>query len=684
MLKLGLRGKMLFVIISLLIVSFTAVAGAGYAGAKNIITKQLDTQLITKTDYMSEKMMNFFSKRQMLLENETKYAAEILEKTLEDKDKKLLSKQNIKTHLMSQSTYLKDEYGIIDVYVGYPDGSIDCGTGWVPDDASWKANERPWYKAAVEAKGNLIYTDVYIDSQTKKPVVTLSQVIKKSNEGEYAVVGLDIGLAQLAELFSQEKIGETGYPFVLNKDGRFLIHPKYSFNEDVTKADTILNVSEGSLKKIGNKLLSENSGIIKGNFNGETKVYYSKLMKGTSFYLVSTLTEKDFIKDLKKLMINIVFILVCSIIFFIAFIFIFIGHITSIINNIVEGMKQMATGNLTYKMKKINRKDELGTLAKSMDTMQYSVKDIIQAIIIETDNINEALAVSGKNISELTANLEDASSTIEQLAAGMDETAASTQEISATSVEIENAIETIAGKAQEGAMSAVEISKKALSLKDSSIARQNDANDTRINIKKAMDDALEKSKEVEKIKVLSDAILQISSKTNLLALNASIEAARAGEAGRGFSVVAEEIRNLAENSKSTVNEIQSTVSIVFEAVNNLADTSKQILAYIETKVVEGYKESVQVGENYEKDAEYVNGLVTDLSATSEEILSSIKTISEAIEEISKSSNEGAVGTSDVADRVSTIKDRANEIKAGTERVNLSTEQLKNQVSKFKV
>jgi len=335
-------------------------------------------------------------------------------------------------------------------------------------------------------------------------------------------------------------------------------------------------------------------------------------------------------------------------------------------------------------MKKIDRKDELGTLVKSMNTMQHSVKGIIQAIILETDNVNRALTASGKNISDLTANLEDTSATVEQLSAGMDQTAASTQEINATSLEIETAIETIAEKAQEGAMSASEISKKALALKEGSIARQNEADETRLYIKKNMDEAIAKSKEVEKIKVLSDAILQISSQTNLLALNASIEAARAGEAGRGFSVVAEEIRNLAESSKSTVNEIHNTVKIVFEAVNNLAETSKEILVYIETKVVEGYKESVQVGETYEKDAEYVDGLVTDLSATSEELLASIKTISEVMEDISIASNHGAAGTSDIARKVSNITDRANEVKIEINHVKQSADNLKDIISKFKV
>ena len=83
--KFGLRGKMLFFIISLLVISFTVVSIVSYEESKSIITTQLNTQLIMKTDYMKEKILNFFSQRQIVLENETQYVAESLNKTMEEK-----------------------------------------------------------------------------------------------------------------------------------------------------------------------------------------------------------------------------------------------------------------------------------------------------------------------------------------------------------------------------------------------------------------------------------------------------------------------------------------------------------------------------------------------------------------------------------------------------------------------
>ncbi|MHB8125188.1 MAG: methyl-accepting chemotaxis protein [Desulfitobacteriaceae bacterium] len=353
---------------------------------------------------------------------------------------------------------------------------------------------------------------------------------------------------------------------------------------------------------------------------------------------------------------------------------------------ISKHLKILATGDFSQSItdKYLQPKDELGEIARDTDAMQKSVIDIIKSVISETEIVNTAIAVSNINISELAQNLEKASVTVEQLSAGMEETAASTQEINATSTEIETAIEIIAKKAQDGAISANEISKKANVLKNNANISQANTLEVRLSIDCAMNEALEKAKEVERIKILSESILQISSQTNLLALNAAIEAARAGEAGKGFSVVAEEIRKLAEDSKSTVNEIQNTIQIIFEAVNSLEEASKRALEFIDTQVMEGYRELVQTGENYDKDAVLIEGLVTDLSATSEELLASIKTVSDAIDEISKASNEGTEETNEIADKVLKIRDRANEVKVETDHIMQSSDHLKDLISKFSI
>lgn len=248
--------------------------------------------------------------------------------------------------------------------------------------------------------------------------------------------------------------------------------------------------------------------------------------------------------------------------------------------------------------------------------------------------------------------------------------------------EIEQAVGTITEKAQDGALSANEISRKANDLKEHAKDSQATTDKVRLTIDTAMIDAIDKAKQVEKIKTLSDAILQISTQTNLLALNAAIEAARTSEAGKGFSVVAEEIRKLAEHSKATVNKIQSTTQIVFEAVESLVDTSKQTLDFIDLQIVKGFDELVQTGENYNQDSEYIKDFVTNLSLTSQKLFSSIKSVSEVLDMLALSSQENAQGSSDITNAITNIAEKANIIRNETENIKNSSDMMKDIVSKF--
>lgn len=673
--KLGLKGKILLFIISLLVISFGAVAIVGYTQIYDKLTNVAESELHLETEYMLEKTENFFSQRQIILENEARLASSIMSRSV--------SKGDLRDYLVSSYNQISEQYGIIDIYVGHGDGSIESGAQWVPDDPTWKANEQTWYTKAIESRGETIYTDIYTDSVTKKPAVTLARSID-TGSGKEAVIAMDIGLAQLSELFSSEIIGESGYSFIMDKDGRFVIHPTLQYNDNLSEADTIFNISGGSLSEVGNKLLTDISEIISGVFDGVKKVYHSEHIEELDLYLVSSLTIKDFTKSLNSLVSITAAIMGISIVFFIIVIILFIGRITKVISDITEGMRQLADGNLNHKISILKRKDELGTLTNSMEVMRNNMYEVISSIKNETDSVNQAIKVSNENILTLSNDLSVAFQSIEQLSAGMEETAASTQEINATSTEIEHAVETVAGKAQEGAISANDISSRAFTLKENSLTLQEEADKTRTTIKNNMDLALEKVKLVDRISSLSEAILQIAGQTNLLSLNAAIESARAGEAGRGFTVVAEQIRKLADDSKSTVNEIQNTVVDVHEAVQNLIDISKYTLTYIDTSVMDSYKESVVVGENYDKDAVYVNDLVMDLSATSEELLASIRTVVNAITEIAKANNEGALEINNVAQIISDIKEKSSEVNSQVSYVKQSSDKLKTLVSRFQL
>ena len=340
-------------------------------------------------------------------------------------------------------------------------------------------------------------------------------------------------------------------------------------------------------------------------------------------------------------------------------------------------------GDLTREID-IKSKDEVGQLANSVNQFLFNIRTIVNGIIKETTIVENSIAVVDKKMGDLNAFVENVSSTTEEISAGMEETAAATEQVNASSLEIESAIEAMNEKAQKGSAEAEEIGNRAIRLRDNSILSVKSANEIYEESTHKLKEALENSKAVEHINVLTGTILQISDQTNLLALNAAIEAARAGEAGKGFSVVADEIRKLAEESKAAVNDIQRVTSEVVSAVSDLADGSRTVLDFLDRTVKPDYAEMVKTGESYNEDSSFVYELVSDFSATSQELTASVEGIIRAINDVTKTVNEGAAGTQSIAEQNMEIVEMVNKVKNEMETSSRSTQKLKEIVGKFTV
>lgn len=368
----------------------------------------------------------------------------------------------------------------------------------------------------------------------------------------------------------------------------------------------------------------------------------------------------------------------------IAWIFVTRSIVTPILL-VLSKLKEMSNsdGDLTKHIDFVS-KDEIGQLAENFNLMQESFRGIIRIIMNESTHVGKIVYNTHENINQLSQLIEDVSNTTEELSAGMEETAASTEEMGASALEIESAVESISAKAQDGAEQALLISDRANELKTNANSSKEIANRIHNTTQNKLLEAIERSKEVEKIGVLSEAILQITSQTNLLALNAAIEAARAGEAGRGFAVVAEEIRKLAENSKTAASEIQNVTGVVIESVQNLVTASEEMHGFINHQVIKDYEMLVKTGELYNQDAIMVNDMTADFRTTSEEIMGSVQTVVESINQITYASNESASGTSRIAEKIIIISEKSHKVMEQTNEVKTSTQKLIEICSKFKV
>ena len=540
----------------------------------------------------------------------------------------------------------------------------------------------------------------YDDSIKEQVGVVISLLSEINNEYKAGRYSLDEAKKIAADEIRQMRYGEAGYFWVDQSDGKNIVLLGSS-TEGTNRMNTKDADGYQMVKEIIRIAVQDGGGYTDYVFpkEGETepspKRSYSEYFKpfdwvvGTgnyTDYIDTAIAQQDeeFTSYASSKAISLILCSVCMLIVVAILVALIAIDITKSLRKIKEQFEVIAGGNFATKMQQpmLKRKDDFGQLANALETMRESVRSLLAQVKNEAANIDKVVETIDTNVYNLNAEIEDVSATTEELAASSEETAASAEQINGMTQQIEEAAREIAIRAQDGATESQDIHKRAVKTKDDTVENRQKIKQIMSDIRVNLEQALEDAKVVDQIGVLADSILNITAQTNLLALNASIEAARAGEAGKGFAVVAEEIRVLAEQSKDAVANIQAVTENVNKAVGNLTSDSNRLLDFVDTDIVECLNGFEKMADDYNMDASNINDLVSDFSATSEELVASISNITQAIDGITSASNDSATGTTNIAQKTIVIVKGSEAVMNGAKTAEASAAELRKNVNNF--
>lgn len=566
-------------------------------------------------------------------------------------------------------------------------GHVDSGGNLISTDGfTNNISERDYFKNAMNGQEFYVSNPSFL-KDTDEQIIFTAVPIKNENGIEGVLTCTFEGNFLSEQIKDLKYFNYTGQAYILNGDGRIIASDNF---EDVKNERNIIDESKENnslkeLSEIHKIMISGDHGVREYSDGIERHIAYSPI-KGTSNWSVALEVESSIVdKESHKIIRIFIGVGITGLLLLILFGWLLGEHIGKRFIKLKHSIQVLSQGIFNEELdnSEILKEDEIGDIYRALNLTIESIKDIILGV---KDNV-EILNLQSDNLQESSEHIKVGS---ENITVAMNETADANTNQAQQLLEANDSMNEFGDDLSTMNNNIDELSEISSIIEDKVDESNKNIGELKIvvnnfenSFNKFNDEIRSMNEKISSIGNITDTIQGISMQTEMLALNAAIEASRAGEAGKGFSVVAEEVRKLAEQSKKSVNEIGSIINNVSIECKNMIDSTKDInLQVVNQKdkiggTVNSFNSIMCV-------LQEITPKIAELLKSSEEINIKKQKIICIIENVSAVAEEISASTEEVAATSQEFNDTVEEIKNVSDKILKSVSELNEKVDKFTI